>query len=177
MSVAMRRNRPAIVRSNVARDIAMRLSACRRRYAPVIIDANPSSEGFARITTSNVIGSEFFCSCERFLLAAVLLALLLDLIERLREPLERILVRRLRAAARGALDCDVGALAHGVDHARLLAHIFNPGAVVLSVHGELGGPDLGCGVGTGFEGVADDHRRSEERRVGKECRSRWSPYH
>ena len=25
-----------------------------------------------------------------------------------------------------------------------------------------------------FEGV---HRRSEERRVGKECRSRWSPYH
>ena len=23
----------------------------------------------------------------------------------------------------------------------------------------------------------DGHRRSEERRVGKECRSRWSPYH
>ena len=23
----------------------------------------------------------------------------------------------------------------------------------------------------------DRHRRSEERRVGKECRSRWSPYH
>ena len=23
----------------------------------------------------------------------------------------------------------------------------------------------------------DDHVRSEERRVGKECRSRWSPYH
>ena len=23
----------------------------------------------------------------------------------------------------------------------------------------------------------DDNRRSEERRVGKECRSRWSPYH
>ena len=22
-----------------------------------------------------------------------------------------------------------------------------------------------------------DHPRSEERRVGKECRSRWSPYH
>ena len=28
-------------------------------------------------------------------------------------------------------------------------------------------------VPTGFQ----DHRRSEERRVGKECRSRWSPYH
>ena len=25
--------------------------------------------------------------------------------------------------------------------------------------------------------VAAAHRRSEERRVGKECRSRWSPYH
>src|SRR5579859_8217571 len=24
---------------------------------------------------------------------------------------------------------------------------------------------------------SSDHRRSEERRVGKECRSRWSPYH
>ena len=23
----------------------------------------------------------------------------------------------------------------------------------------------------------DNHQRSEERRVGKECRSRWSPYH
>ena len=23
----------------------------------------------------------------------------------------------------------------------------------------------------------DDFTRSEERRVGKECRSRWSPYH
>ena len=25
--------------------------------------------------------------------------------------------------------------------------------------------------------VAEDFYRSEERRVGKECRSRWSPYH
>ena len=25
--------------------------------------------------------------------------------------------------------------------------------------------------------VINSHRRSEERRVGKECRSRWSPYH
>ena len=25
--------------------------------------------------------------------------------------------------------------------------------------------------------AAVKHRRSEERRVGKECRSRWSPYH
>ena len=25
--------------------------------------------------------------------------------------------------------------------------------------------------------INDDNERSEERRVGKECRSRWSPYH
>src|SRR5260221_8947228 len=29
-----------------------------------------------------------------------------------------------------------------------------------------------------FSALADEYlRRSEERRVGKECRSRWSPYH
>ena len=35
------------------------------------------------------------------------------------------------------------------------------------------GPRPGMGPGLG---VGPDHR-SEERRVGKECRSRWSPYH
>ena len=29
----------------------------------------------------------------------------------------------------------------------------------------------------GFWDVKNDFMRSEERRVGKECRSRWSPYH
>ena len=28
-----------------------------------------------------------------------------------------------------------------------------------------------------FEGLAAVSRRAEERRVGKECRSRWCPYH
>ena len=28
-----------------------------------------------------------------------------------------------------------------------------------------------------LEGTFDSDSRSEERRVGKECRSRWSPYH
>ena len=30
---------------------------------------------------------------------------------------------------------------------------------------------------TGFDGHGNFSLRSEERRVGKECRSRWSPYH
>src|SRR2546430_3980754 len=39
---------------------------------------------------------------------------------------------------------------------------------------ESGGWEQGAMVGT--ENETDDVR-SEERRVGKECRSRWSPYH
>ena len=29
----------------------------------------------------------------------------------------------------------------------------------------------------GIDNIFTDDVRSEERRVGKECRSRWSPYH
>ena len=32
-------------------------------------------------------------------------------------------------------------------------------------------------VGFSYAAVVDNKIRSEERRVGKECRSRWSPYH
>ena len=34
----------------------------------------------------------------------------------------------------------------------------------------------GASTGT-FEAYEKRDKRSEERRVGKECRSRWSPYH
>ena len=33
-----------------------------------------------------------------------------------------------------------------------------------------------CGMAKARD-LLEKHRRSEERRVGKECRSRWSPYH
>jgi len=36
---------------------------------------------------------------------------------------------------------------------------------------------LGSEVKSLREGRANIAERSEERRVGKECRSRWSPYH
>ena len=32
-------------------------------------------------------------------------------------------------------------------------------------------------LGSAFDEVKQSFNRSEERRVGKECRSRWSPYH
>ena len=39
-------------------------------------------------------------------------------------------------------------------------------------------PQKGCGEEQGLMVVfTARHTRSEERRVGKECRSRWSPYH
>ena len=43
--------------------------------------------------------------------------------------------------------------------------------------GEGGSQDLGNTEIERNWGKAMDYRRSEERRVGKECRSRWSPYH
>src|SRR2546430_9977220 len=40
------------------------------------------------------------------------------------------------------------------------------------------GPDLGALLDRAADEIrAENARRSEERRVGKECRSRWSPYH
>src|SRR5256886_11481355 len=42
--------------------------------------------------------------------------------------------------------------------------------------GGRGGRGRGAG-GSGGSGGAGRDERSEERRVGKECRSRWSPYH
>ena len=38
-------------------------------------------------------------------------------------------------------------------------------------------PLFGYTIHCVFELVTDEKTRSEERRVGKECRSRWSPYH
>ena len=50
------------------------------------------------------------------------------------------------------------------------------GKVVLTISDDLG---VRFGQLRGLQDVqgAVRHRRSEERRVGKECRSRWSPYH
>src|SRR6266516_5945159 len=39
------------------------------------------------------------------------------------------------------------------------------------------GTNGACAVGRALAGARSDAVRSEERRVGKECRSRWSPYH
>ena len=48
------------------------------------------------------------------------------------------------------------------------------GAELPACKGEEGGVECGC---HSFLMMRLKLSRSEERRVGKECRSRWSPYH
>jgi len=53
-------------------------------------------------------------------------------------------------------------------------------SAVLLVSAAQSGPVAPIYVSVGFAWEAEERRmieRSEERRVGKECRSRWSPYH
>ena len=50
------------------------------------------------------------------------------------------------------------------------------GDYTLGVHGE-GFDYIFSYAQGGLESIVKNGYRSEERRVGKECRSRWSPYH
>ena len=75
----------------------------------------------------------------------------------------------------------------------LLAYLGNPEITLPELMAVLPGPDFPTGAYIyGKEGIAEAYatgkglirlrakvavERSEERRVGKECRSRWSPYH
>ena len=51
------------------------------------------------------------------------------------------------------------------------------GSVYITIDVDGFDPSQAPGVGTPEPGGLMWHHRSEERRVGKECRSRWSPYH
>ena len=51
------------------------------------------------------------------------------------------------------------------------------GAVCTGIVGREIFDDFGLDRGTVVEEMRTVRPRSEERRVGKECRSRWSPYH
>ena len=52
---------------------------------------------------------------------------------------------------------------------RIVGRIMGVGRIVTSIHTAEGGKR--------WHLIAENLTRSEERRVGKECRSRWSPYH
>src|SRR6185436_17190645 len=81
------------------------------------------------------------------------------------------------ALAEGALDYDFAA--HAAAFCQAMAGSLRPGwfhgvcfAVKRSVFETVGFLDTDRQLGG-----REDVERSEERRVGKECRSRWSPYH
>src|SRR2546430_3726761 len=62
----------------------------------------------------------------------------------------------------------------------LAAHGDAAGGVQVLDGDLVAGPDLGAAAAVASgerHNGADLDSRSEERRVGKECRSRWSPYH
>ena len=52
-----------------------------------------------------------------------------------------------------------------------LENLPTEGAIIVGNHCKMNGPIASELYAPG------KHYRSEERRVGKECRSRWSPYH
>ena len=56
------------------------------------------------------------------------------------------------------------------DICKVLTEVMNSNVLVISKKGKI----LGKNEADHIEVL---HQRSEERRVGKECRSRWSPYH
>ena len=74
------------------------------------------------------------------------------------------------------LDGEIGIL---TNHAPVIGILYEGSLVQIRLEGP-GDADVFAAVSGGFMSMADN-RRSEERRVGKECasmcRSRWSPYH
>src|ERR1051325_11258290 len=62
-------------------------------------------------------------------------------------------------------DLDFALPANGISLARRVANVLNADFVILDSERDTG------------RVIITDENRSEERRVGKECRSRWSPYH
>src|SRR5690349_9140028 len=78
-----------------------------------------------------------------------------------------------------SLKQEVRAMASALDAHRLqLVSLHAPTSRDLSAMRESGAPLSICEVERVRRVEAmDELKRSEERRVGKECRSRWSPYH
>ena len=82
---------------------------------------------------------------------------------------------------RGGVDDDVGAPLEGAGEVGGGDGVVDDEGDAQGVGGLGDGldvEDVALGVGDGLPEEADRAQlRSEERRVGKECRSRWSPYH
>src|SRR5476649_1223571 len=89
-----------------------------------------------------------------------------------------------RSASAMSLGVSATSMPHSLNTAIFAAAVSSaPPTVVLGSGNSMGfAPTAGGGAERGFVlGPVVENRgieiRSEERRVGKECRSRWSPYH
>ena len=95
----------------------------------------------------------------------------------MRTSLMKITKARLRGAAVLAAACMLAALGAPCLAQADLTRVKDLG----KVQGWRDNALVGYGIVTGLAGTGDSPgnrvTRSEERRVGKECRSRWSPYH
>ena len=74
--------------------------------------------------------------------------------------------------------CIVGGVAGGAGTAARLRRLDETADIIIFERGEYISY-ANCGLPYHVGGIIEDRAllRSEERRVGKECRSRWSPYH
>src|SRR3712207_9386064 len=94
--------------------------------------------------------------------------------------IDRKLYRRLLALSGRVLELDQGWEHHAVSG--VACNSSQGFAFVRGEGGDVDQPDDVVGIGGGVGdhrtavGMGDGEDRSEERRVGKECRSRWSPY-
>ena len=87
----------------------------------------------------------------------------------------------VKSTAKGAGKPTIKKQCHMASYADLAAvHPVVPGVCALTVRGREACVPLNVLKGNAHDlllGDAGAQLRSEERRVGKECRSRWSPYH
>ena len=82
-----------------------------------------------------------------------------------------------RAAMGGTLDEVIAAAQKAIGNTRSVGIGLAPCTIAAVGKPNFQIKDGEMEVGIGHHGEPGTHVRSEERRVGKECRSRWSPYH
>src|SRR5256886_13377788 len=92
--------------------------------------------------------------------------------------LDSVSRKDVRIVPRVKVEAESGYVLRGLSITPSLAHLVGPEKSLAKLDSVTTLPTVISSVsGPFFQTVPIDTTRSEERRVGKECRSRWSPYH